>query len=249
MIIKYIASAFLQLTMFTVINSQTFVIKSGLDYRQPVLSKLKGKHENMGFLFYDGYAPHVGCEYHFKNGIALSANLSREVDKFNCSEYVYEQPSFVVYNEYKAIPLQLSCGYFQKIGKSGLRIFAAAGFGVAKVRAEKIYSTWGLDGFWQVTSHTGQTYTDSVHIFYNINSEEMNSVELKGEVSTGIEYKREHYFVRLNAGMSTWLTPFERIQYRSEHTGQVNNVNQYSDGDFYIKPGYYSLGVGTGWYF
>lgn len=235
--------------MTTVSNGQSFVIKTGLDYRQPGLSKLIGKHENMQFLFFKGYAPHVGCEYHFENGIALAANLSHEVDKFNFSEYVFEQPSFAVYNECKAIPLELSCGYFQEIDKSPIRVFVSAGLGVAIVRAEQIYTSWGLDGFWQVTNHVGQTYTDSIHIFYNVTSQEMNSVEVKGEASAGIEYKMEHYFLRLNAGMSMWLTSFERIQYRSEHTGQVNNVNQNSDGDFYIKPGYYSFGIGTGWYF
>lgn len=232
-------------------HSQFYGTRAQADYGFPLLWKTNGEMQNSVFLPKATISPAIGLEYHWKSGVTLAGSLAFQKDEYHFNERLTPMiPSTIIFDKvYKSFPITLFAGYSKQFGSSEFSAYGSAGIGCGIVTSAQIVDSFNVDGGWQVTDQSGQTFLDTIHVHYSVADEKTRDIELRIETVLGIEYHHGDYFVRTYTGIRLWLMSFSKLQYHSYHSSAHYDFEQTSDGNYSVRPGYFFVGISTGRYF
>ncbi len=230
--------------------AQSYAVETSLNYGFPALWKVSGDTPNGVITYYSMKSPSVGAEYQFESGWLAGVSFSSQRDKFHFYERLPEfHPSVNFFKMYRSYAMNLAGGYKKAIGSTPFSVFGKVGIGVGWVKGNQVIDTLNMDLVWQVIDHDGSYFLDTVQMHHSVSDRKISTLKLKAEVIVGIEYSLEHLFFRASCGLQSWLGHFNQIQYHAFHTSEHYDIDQTSDGNFNVRPGYFTCGIGVGWRF
>lgn len=246
------AALFIFLILFANVSiAQGFAVKIQDGYYFPVLTKLKGSTPDSYFQMEKIYCPDISIEYLKSSGLFFSGTIGAETDRYHFSTRMpFPNPvgPLAIDKKYSSVPVIFSSGYVYNFGRSRFRLNTQAGIGFGFIKSTDFDRNHSLEG-WVTLSGQSGIENDSQHVRIVIEDSPMKKVLAQVRASVSLEYHLKHLFARTTIEARSWLSAFETVKYHSEYDSTLFHVNQTNDGYYRVRPGYFGISMGLGWYF